>query len=399
MEELTNILNIDQNGYIVSSTDVDIENIVVEGIMNKSYENPDVDENTEFGQRVKTYTALIKQAQIGLISMANLQSIQHTPNLDYTARLKGHSRKTGYPTQTSITFHSLPNTTIPNGTIVSNESKDIQFITENDLVLDNNGNGSVMAFCSTVGAINPPLNSINTLITEIPNVDYISNESNAIVGADKENDTQFLQRILSVNQVDKNVIGTLDSIKRAILYLDNVIDVYAVENNSDEEKIIGTLTLDPHSISLVVNGGTLNEIAKAIKEKKNVGCGTTGNITASYVFTENGINYIDNYFIYRPSIVNFFLKITYSKNIKTPNNIESIIKQYILDWQQKNPFKLGTTIFATELIQAVNSIMYQFNIVNIQVKKFAEDNYNSFINMTEQEFAVLINSNIILESV
>ena len=137
----------------------------------------------------------------------------------------------------------------------------------------------------------------------------------------------------------------------------------------------------------------------AIKEKKNVGCGTTGNITASYVSTENGINYIDNYFIYRPSIVNFFLKITYSKNIKTPNNIESIIKQYILDWQQKNPFKLGTTIFATELIQAVNSIMYQFNVVNIQVKKFAEDNYDSFINMTEQEFAVLINSNIVLENV
>lgn len=399
MADFANILEVNENGLVVASTSADIKNLVVEDVLKKSYINPDVDDNTTFGQLAKTYTDLIKKMQTGLIYVLNLQSIDHTSNVDFTSKLKGFFRKSGFPTQTLFKFKNTPNYFYPNGTIISNDSGTITFMTENDLTLDKNGEGSVMGFCTKAGAINPPLNTINKLVSDTLQAEYVSNEEPAIVGSDEETDTQFIQRIKAVHEVNEDVFGTLDAIKRAILDLDNVIDVYGVENTGKDTATIGNITLDPHSISLVVNGGTLNEIAKAIKQKKNVGCGTTGNITASYVYTDNGINYIDNYFIYRPSIVNFYLKIQYSKNIKTPNNIETLIKNYLLDWQQKNPFKLGTTIFATQLIQALNSILYQFNIINIQVKKFNEDDFTSFINMTEQEFAVLLNSNIILENV
>ena len=122
------------------------------------------------------------------------------------------------------------------------------------------------------GAISCPSGSIGKIETITLGVTGVNNSlTPTTVGVDEETDASLrYRRALSTAQPSQGYIAGL---KSAILALDNVTHCEVYENVTDA---IDGNSITPHSIYVVVEGGTDADIADVIYRKRNAGCGMTG---------------------------------------------------------------------------------------------------------------------------
>lgn len=133
--------------------------------------------------------------------------------------------------------------------------------------------GSPIRFdCEEYGEIEPLLNSVNYINTNYDGWFSVSNESETYVGRDYETASEVRQRYASA--VFRNSIGMKESIKAALLELQDVTSVTIYENRTDET-VDG---LKPHSFQAIVFGGDEEAIARTILNVAPLGIDTNGDI-------------------------------------------------------------------------------------------------------------------------
>jgi len=124
-----------------------------------------------------------------------------------------------------------------------------------------------------VGAIEVTVNTIQTQVTIVLGVTDVNNSSGVLTkGAEQESDPELrLRRERSVANASYSYV---DSIRSEIISKDGVVDCLVFENVMDT-------TVDgipPHSIWAIVQGGSSDNIAQAIYDKKSEGSGMRGGI-------------------------------------------------------------------------------------------------------------------------
>lgn len=133
--------------------------------------------------------------------------------------------------------------------------------------------GSPIRFdCEEYGEIEPLLNSVNYINTNYDGWFSVNNESETYVGRDYETASEVRQRYASA--VFRNSIGMKESIKAALLELQDVTSVTIYENRTDET-VDG---LKPHSFQAIVFGGDEEAIARTILNVAPLGIDTNGDI-------------------------------------------------------------------------------------------------------------------------
>ena len=227
------------------------------------------------------------------------------------------------------------------GTIVSNgivqDSRGIQWRLPKSVTISNDGTATALATCTTIGRITAATGDINTIVTPTRGWTSVINGVPAIAGVNQETDSALRakQRISTANPSNTVFEGTIG----AIANVDGVVRYAAYENDTDTERD----GLPPHSITLVVDGGTNEDVAQAIYLHKTPGCYTNGDIevNVSGSLTDIPIRF------YRPHYVEVVVTVSIKTLTGYTDATASQIKANIYDYI--NSLAIGETLYTPNL--------------------------------------------------
>ena len=135
-------------------------------------------------------------------------------------------------------------------------------------------NKSLIFRSQKVGAIEVTVNTIQTQVTIVLGVTNVNNSSGVLTqGEEQESDPEL--RLRRERSVAKPSSSYVDSIRAEIFSKENVIDCLVFENVADTPDADG---IPAHSIWAIVEGGSSDDIAQAIYDKKSDGSGMKGAI-------------------------------------------------------------------------------------------------------------------------
>lgn len=227
------------------------------------------------------------------------------------------------------------------------------------------GEVTVTAQSVDLGAIGAPANSINKIATPTYGWQSVNNPSAAVEGSPVETDGEL--RIRQGQSVAIPAQSVLDSIVGSVASLAGVLRYRGYENDSDVTDANG---LPAHSISLVVEGGTAQEIGDTIAIKKTPGTktyGTTAVTTVDKFGMENVINF------YRPTVATISVEVTATAMTGYTSSYAELIKVAVAE--SINSLMIGDDVLITKLYVPANlpgtAAGATFDITQIRVKKNA----------------------------
>lgn len=222
------------------------------------------------------------------------------------------------------------------------------------------GTISLQFAAQTTGPIECPAGSLNTIYQTLPGWDTITNPLPGVVGSDVESraDFEFRRR----QSVALNARGSLPSIYAAVFDVDGVTDVYAAENVTDSNLVIGSITLTPHSIYIAAVGGLAADVAKAIWTKKSVGANYNGNTTVTVTdpsgYTPPLPSYQVKFQVPPPVAIKFAVSIANTPGL--PSTIVQDVKNALLSAFSGGDggprARIGSTIYASRFYAPVSAI-------------------------------------------
>lgn len=139
------------------------------------------------------------------------------------------------------------------------------------VTLDTHGTATVTVICIKAGKISAAPGDISDIATPTRGWQTVTNPAAATTGRSAETDNQLRSRQKKSVALPSRTV--LDGIQGAISLLSGVVRQRVFENDTSETDKKG---IPPHSIAMLVDGGDVNAIARAIALKKTPGAGTFG---------------------------------------------------------------------------------------------------------------------------
>lgn len=197
--------------------------------------------------------------------------------LSNLVQLNGITRFPASSSRVNLSLTGTVSTLIPSGSLISTSDTGEQFATEDDIILDGGGVGTVFASAVETGLINAITGTLTVIDTPVTGWDTVTNIADAIVGNDEETDVELrARRERSVARDAQAIIDAIFAEVRAVL---NVTQVTVLENDTNTGPDINGLPA--HSIHVIAVGGDDDDIAEAIFLKKTLGATPFGTTTIS----------------------------------------------------------------------------------------------------------------------
>lgn len=197
-----------------------------------------------------------------------------------------------------------------------------KFVLSNSVDLPAGTNTDIEFQSQEIGAVETTPNTITTPVTVVLGVVSVTNPTAGTTGVNEETDAQL--KIRRRQSLSIGATGYLNGLQASLSQLEGMVDVKVYENITDTTAD----TIPPHSIWVVVDGGTAADIADTIYKKRSAGCGMKG--SQSYtILTPSGQNFVakwDNKITKALSI-----KFNIQKTLATATFDTSAIAQYISD--------------------------------------------------------------------
>lgn len=225
-----------------------------------------------------------------------------------------------------------------------------------------------------------PIGELNEIETPVFGWNRVNNLVDGVVGRNRETDESL--RIRREQSILITATHTLQAIKSKVRQLDNVADVFALENNTETTDAFGT---PRQHIWIVVEGGEDLEIATAIYKTVAGGIGTRGNQHIT-VQDEDGQDYIINFD--RPDYIDVAIEIEYVRLENFPINGEDLIKDALVN--RGNQFLINEDLIYSRLYTPINSVQ------GVQVDSLKVNNAMSNIATAPNEKIRILRENITL---
>jgi hypothetical protein len=209
--------------------------------------------------------------------------------LSSIVKINGLRRRVATYSTVSVLIVGAPGTIINNG-IVEDVNEGNQFTLPAIVTIPAEGQITVTATAAVLGDIDAQVGAVTRIITPTRGWQTVNNVLAATPGVAVETDAALRRR----QEVSTSVAAqtVLEGIVGAVSNLSGVTALAPYENDTNVENALG---IPPHSIALVVQGGTVQEIADTIAAKKAPGTGTYGT-TSTLVFDSLGVPSTVNYF-------------------------------------------------------------------------------------------------------
>lgn len=250
-----------------------------------------VDADSPDGQRIAIEAKARLDLQSFALALYNLFDPDFSTGevLNKIIKLAGITRQPGSRSQVDVTINVSRNITLPAGYTVLDDL-DQSWITTADATLLT-GDNTVTLVAENFGAVEADAGTITEPSDIVLGVVSVTNPLAATVGRDEETDTELrIRRNKSLQNPATSTIGGLFS---AIGNLPGVTDLVVYENDQDTTDAVRNIA--PHTIWLVIEGGTVAEIIETIAKNKTGGTGIKGTVTGTYEETlvkPDGTEYI-----------------------------------------------------------------------------------------------------------
>lgn len=351
-----------QTGVTLPSTQ-EIREDIGEKIQKAFQTSPDepllnIEPSSPMGQVLDLIVSEIEAKNAEIIFLSNMVNpVTATGKfLDALASLYGLDRKISEPTVVNCKLTGLKGTVIPYGAIAQ-DSQGNQYRHSNASGAKIADNGTVLTTFTAIehGPLEVASGAVNKIVTTIAGWDSITNPTAGIIGRDEETDSELRNRMIESYAI--NATGYVEAIQANLAALDGVLDVRVLENpnNTSIEKF--GVTINPHSILISIVGGEDEEIAKTIYQRKDAGCGTTGDYQVSYT-DENFYNATYTYNIVRPESQALKIKVTFFGSSMNPTEKNLVIQSLITDVTgggANDRVSLASTVYASRFYSAIQS--------------------------------------------
>ncbi len=213
--------------------------------------------------------------------------------------------------------------------------------------------GDALSEALVVGPLAAVAGSVTVIETAIVGVDRVLNPDPADTGSFIETDAAF--RLRRANSLQRAGTAPLEGIRAAIGNVANVDTVFGFENASD---VVDGEGRPPHSIEMVVLGGSDEDIARAIWASKAAGIQTFG--TEEVTFEDDfGTN--RTVFFSRPEEVEIWMEIDVTPNTDPnetdvyPGDGDDLVKEAVLAFALVGQ-PVGRDVIVTRYYTPVNSV-------------------------------------------
>lgn len=349
-----------QTGVTLPSTQ-EIREDIGEKIQKAFQTSPDepllnIEPSSPMGQVLDLIVSEIEAKNAEIIFLSNMVNpVTATGKfLDALASLYGLDRKISEPTVVNCKLTGLKGTVIPYGAIAQ-DSQGNQYRHSNASGAKIADNGTVLTTFTAIehGPLEVASGAVNKIVTTIAGWDSITNPTAGIIGRDEETDSELRNRMIESYAI--NATGYVEVIQANLAALDGVLDVRVLENpnNTSIEKF--GVTINPHSILISIVGGEDEEIAKTIYQRKDAGCGTTGDYQVSYT-DENFYNATYTYNIVRPDSQALKIKVTFFGSSMNPTEKNLVIQSLINDVTgggANDRVSLASTVYASRFYSVI----------------------------------------------
>ena len=183
---------------------------------------------------------------------------------------------------------------------------------------------SVLVESSNTGPVLALAGTLTQIDTPVSGWDGVGNHVAMLTGLNEETDAEFRIRRIAALQGLGN--ATPDAIRGDLLLIEGVLSVTVFENDTD---VIDSGSRPPHSIEVLVDGGTDADIAQAIWDSKAGGIATFG--TESDTATDSQGNSQTMNFS-RPIDIPIYLDITLTVDSDYPAGGDASVETAVLAW-------------------------------------------------------------------
>ena len=173
----------------------------------------------------------------------------------------------------TVQVTGLTGVTIPATTQVQSTNNDI-FLVEALITIGAGGTATGTVIAQDPGPIPVGANTINKIITGISGWDTINNSGAGTLGVAQQSDAEF--RETRVDRLGFASAGSLASVSAGSQEL-NPVSIYLAENLTDSNVINAGITILPHSILLVLEGGGSDaQVGDMLFKRLSGGCAMSG---------------------------------------------------------------------------------------------------------------------------
>ncbi|EME1045272.1 baseplate J/gp47 family protein [Salmonella enterica] len=296
------------------------------------------------GQMVALVALAIHDANNTAISVYNCFSpaTGYGAALTSNVKINGIARKGATNSTVDLLLTGTAGTTITNGTV--KDTNNVIWRLPASVVIGVDGTVTVTAICSNSGAVAALAGTITTINTPTRGWTSVTNPATAAVGAPAETDAEL--RIRQGQSVAIPSMTPFEGVDGAIANIAGVTRHKLYENDTGKTDGNG---LPPHSISAIVDGGDVTEIARTIRGNKGQGVRTWGK-TSVTVPDKYGNPHIISFS--RPTDVPVYGKITLKVFAGYTSQIGVQIQQAVADYI--NSLLIGDQVLLSRIYSPAN---------------------------------------------
>ncbi|ELR2002444.1 baseplate J/gp47 family protein [Salmonella enterica] len=296
------------------------------------------------GQMVALVALAIHDANNTAIAVYNCFSpaTGYGAALTSNVKINGIARKGATNSTVDLLLTGTAGTTITNGTV--KDTNNVIWRLPASVVIGVDGTVTVTAICSNSGAVAALAGTITTINTPTRGWTSVTNPAAATVGAPAETDAEL--RIRQGQSVAIPSITPFEGVDGAIANIAGVTRHKLYENDTGKTDGNG---LPPHSISAIVDGGDVTEIARTIRGNKGQGVRTWGK-TSVTVPDKYGNPHIISFS--RPTDVPVYGKITLTVFAGYTSQIGVQIQQAVADYI--NRLMIGDPVLLSRIYSPAN---------------------------------------------
>lgn len=329
--------------------------------------------NTPQGQLASSETAIIGQTNAVFVFYTNQvdPAFAQGRMQDAIARIYFLTRNPALPTTVSCTCTGQA-AEIPPGAQAIAEDGNIYICVDGGTLPAGGGSITLDFECSAVGPIACPAGQLNRIYKIIPGWDSITNPTDGVLGRITENRADFEARRAA--SVAANARGTIQAILGKVLEVNNVLDAFAYQNDTNGTITYRGASLIKNSIFVSVSGGDNNDVAQAIWSKKSPGCSYNGN--TSIVVYDTSPVYAEPFPAYtvtftRPTALTVVFRVQLANNAQVPADAAVQIQNAILNAfsgaDGGSRARIGATIYASRYVCPIAALGSWVQLLAVQI--------------------------------
>lgn len=303
-----------------------------------------LDPDSKDGQMVALVALAINDSNNTAISVYN----SYSPSTAYGAglasnvKINGISRKGATNSTVDLLLTGTAGATITNGS--AKDANNVIWMLPVSVSIGVDGTVTVTATCANTGAVAALAGTITSINTPTRGWTSVTNPTAATVGVAVEKDDEL--RVRQSQSVALPSLTPFDAVDGALANISGVTRHKLYENDTGSTDSNG---LPEHSISAIVDGGDVTEIAQTIRGKKGQGVATFGK-TSITVPDKYGNPHIINFS--RSTDVPVYVSIELKVFTGYTSQVGEQIKQAVADYI--NSLTIGDSVLLSRIYSPAN---------------------------------------------